>query len=911
MNPQPLLFFPPFRLDPVNEQLWRGKRTVSLKPKTFAVLRHLVEQAGRLVTKDELLDALWADVHVGDAVLKVCLREIRAALGDDAKAPRFIETVHRRGYRFIAPVAASAAPVSSFQFQVPSSETQHSLLSTQHSVLVGRETELAQLHAWLERALSGERQVVFVTGEPGIGKTTVVDSFLHQLTARDDLWAARGQCLEQYGAGEAYLPVLEALGRLCRESGNTEIIEVLRRHASTWLVQMPVLLSATELKTIQRKVAGATKERMLREMAEAVEALTATRALVLLLDDLQWSDYATLDLLSYLARRSQPARVLVIAAYRPVDVIVKEHPLKLVKQDLRLHGRCQELPLELLTEEDVAAYLSARFGEEAMRASARQRLARMIYSRTEGNPLFMVTVVDYLTAENVMRRREGRWEVADTIEHLTMPLNIRQFIEQQVEQLNAETQRLLEAASVVGMTFSTAAVAAGLEVKEEDVEQRCDMLARRGQFLVAKGVSEWPDGTVAARYGFLHALYQEALSDRLTVRRRITLQRRIGERLEAAYGDRVGEVAVELAAHFEEGRDAQRAVQYLQQAGENAIRRSAHHEAVLHLAKAVELLQTLADTPERAQQELTLQLLFGTQLSTIKGFAAPDAARAYTRARALCDQVGQIPQRFMALGGLFTFHLTRAELQTAHELADRLAQFAQGVPLDVFFVWADLCVGIVLHAEGEIVSARQSLEQSITRYDPQTHRFPAVQDPGVLNLSEVAPVLWLLGYPGQALARSEEALVRARETAHSLSLAHALYFAARVRQMRGERRATETLTDELIAFAEEQGFGTHLTGGTILRGWLLTEQGQEGQETALIRQRVTPEQEVGTKLNRSYVLALVAEACRKRRQTDEGLRVLDEALAFVHETGEHWYEAELYRLKGELLLQQVEGAFAA
>src|SRR5439155_14250614 len=252
--------------------------------------------------------------------------------------------------------------------------------------IMGREAELGQLHRWLEKALAGERQLVFVTGEPGIGKTTLVDAFLESLAARGQpesgvwspesgvgagdsalrdsglrdslreadprrqtldasLWIGRGQSIQHYGAGEAYLPVLEALGRLCRGPEGKRLVELLNQHAPSWLVQMPALLSPAELETLQRKVAGATHERMLREMAEAVEALTAERPLVLWLEDLHWSDYSTLDWLSYLARRREPARLLVIGTYRPVEAIVREHPLRAIKQELQVHGHCQELPL--------------------------------------------------------------------------------------------------------------------------------------------------------------------------------------------------------------------------------------------------------------------------------------------------------------------------------------------------------------------------------------------------------------------------------------------------------------------------------------------------------------------------------------------------------------------------------------
>ena len=354
------LVFPPFRLDPVNECLWRDTQRIPLRGKTFAVLCCLLEHPGQLVSKEALFNAVWPETYVSDVVLMGCIHQLRKALGDNTQKPRFIETVHRRGYRFIAEVVSSQHSVVS-SLPLP---TQSSVLNTQHSVLVGREAELAQLHGWLGKALHGERQIVFVTGEAGIGKTSVVESFLRHVAADGSTWIGRGQCIQHYGAGEGYMPMLEALGRLCREPEGDHLIELLSRHAPTWLVQMPALLNAADLEALQRKVAGATRERMLREMAEAVEVLTAERPLVLSFEDLHWSDASTLELLSVLARRQEQARLLVLGTYRPVEMLANGHPLRTVKQELQLHRQCAERQLGLLTEENVAEYLAVRFSLE-------------------------------------------------------------------------------------------------------------------------------------------------------------------------------------------------------------------------------------------------------------------------------------------------------------------------------------------------------------------------------------------------------------------------------------------------------------------------------------------------------------------------------------------------------------------
>src|SRR5262245_36976573 len=289
-----------WRVDWPNECLWHGEAMVRLPPKAFGVLRLLVGQTGQLVTKEVLLRTVWPQTMVNHAVLTNCIGELRKGLGETALAPRFIQTGHRRGYRFIGrlpPVAPSTLPPSS-----PSPAR-----ATAPPLLVGRERELTDLHQWLERVRQGARQTVFLTGEPGLGKTTVVNAFVTDVAGAGDVLVARGQCIEHYGAGEAYLPVLEALGRVCQEPRGAALLPVLEQHAPTWLAQMPGLLNAKALQAMQGRVVGATQQRMLRELTEAVEVLTSSRPLLLVLQDLHWSDYATLDLLTYLARRLGPS----------------------------------------------------------------------------------------------------------------------------------------------------------------------------------------------------------------------------------------------------------------------------------------------------------------------------------------------------------------------------------------------------------------------------------------------------------------------------------------------------------------------------------------------------------------------------------------------------------------------------
>jgi AAA ATPase domain/Transcriptional regulatory protein, C terminal len=328
------LAFGPFRLNATHGRLRRGEHVIALRPCSLAVLRYLVEHPGRLVTKAELRQHVWAGTHVTDTVLRVCVQEIRAALGDSAAAPRYLETVGQQGYRFLVggdldvPPPMAAGPI------------------------VGRQSEVDSLERWFQRAAQGARQLVFVSGEAGLGKTTVVDLLLARLAAGSGVRIARGQCIEHYGEGEPYLPVLEALGQLSHGPSHQEVLAALRRHAPMWLVQLPGLLSETELERLQRQVQGATSARMLRELAQTFDVLTAEAPLVLVLEDLHWSDRSTVEVLAYLAQRRAPARLLVLGTYRPVETVIQAHPLRGIVQELCGRGQAVDLRLEFLPAED-------------------------------------------------------------------------------------------------------------------------------------------------------------------------------------------------------------------------------------------------------------------------------------------------------------------------------------------------------------------------------------------------------------------------------------------------------------------------------------------------------------------------------------------------------------------------------
>jgi DNA-binding winged helix-turn-helix (wHTH) protein/predicted ATPase len=895
MGNEKRIVFDPFCLDLANQQLWRGSQAIKLRPKAFAVLDHLIERPGQLVTKDDLLDAVWPGTFVGDAVLKVTIRQIRDALDDDPKAPRFIETAHRRGYRFIGQINEAGLPLT----QAPTAGSVPLPLFSQK--VVGREEALSRMYGWLAKSLGGERQILFVTGEAGIGKTALVDAFAQSIASRGVVRVGRGQCLEQYGTGEAYLPVLEAISRLGREQ--PEVVDVMRAHAPMWLLQMPSLVSPQERELLSRSVSGATKERMLREIGETLGALTSELPLVLILEDLHWSDYSTLDLISYLARQRQSAKLMVIGTYRPADLIVTGHPLKLVKQELVGKQQCEELPLEYLTEGTIQEYLTLRFPGNIFPAE----LARVIHARTDGNPLFLVNVTDYLLSEKLIGRVNGRWELTEEIENINVgvPDGIKQMIEKQLDHLDGAHRAMLEAASVAGANFTTFGVVTALKENQTSIEARCEELARQHQFIREAGIRVKPNGEAIPRYEFIHVLYQNALYDKLPLSRRIQFHRRIGEGLEALYGEDARTIAAALAMHFERAGNPKRAAKYFQRAADNAMRRFAYHEAVLLSRRGLELLLSLPETTERNEPELCLRLTQGMPLIATEGYAAAEVGAVYLRARELCRQLGDPPDLAEVLWGLWTFYTLKADLRTARKVAEELLQFTQRLSdpaLAVRGLWAMEATFTHL---GENELAVEHYEKALRLYDPREHlNYGSTLHPAVAMPCFAAWTLWLLGKPDQARDRIQEALKLAREIEEPLSLAHAQLFGAILHQFRREPDAAIELATAALDVSNEHGLVLYRAMATIMQGWALHEYGRPAEAIERINHGLAALATISTDLVRPQFLGLLAEALQRVGRFDEALEALREALALAERGGERYYEAELYRLKGEVLLKQ-------
>jgi len=803
--------FGAFRLDLEDGALRAGDEPVPLQPRPLAVLRYLAQRAGRVVSAEELLREVWSGTAVTRGVLKVAVRAVREALGDDVGAPRYVETVGRRGYRFLAAADgddAGAPPRWSRERPV-----------------VGRTADLERLRGLFHEALGGTRRIVLVAGEAGMGKTTLLDHFLAAVETQADVAVARGQCLERHGRDEPYLPVLEALGRLAREGRAPWLVGALRRYAPGWVAQLPDLAREDARAGDGRS----TPERMLRELADALAVATAERALVLALEDLHWSDHATLDLLSCLAQRREPAQLVVVGSYRPSDVIVHGHPLHGVKRQLVARSQCEELALEPLSGADVAEYLRLRLGEAPDLAS----LAAALHARTAGTPLFVASVVDDLVEDGVVLPAEGGgWRLAVSAVDATdaIPAGVQQLIEQQADRLPAEERRLLEAASVAGLSFDVATLAAALELDAGAVESACESLAARGPFIEPAGLSEGPDGTLSGRYRFRHPLRGDVLYRRVPDVRRARLHRAIAARAEAAWGARAPEIAAELATHFERGHEWSGAARYHEAAGHAALRHHAPREAAAHFERALGLIGRLPSSRARDEAELALRVALAAPLMALRGYAAPEVGASYERARALCEALDAKRELLPVLRGLASHHQVRGHLGVARALGEALLARAGEAGDVVAQVQAHYGHGVTLFHAGEPAPARVHFERALACYAPAQHadhaRVYGGYDPGVACRVWLGWALHALGLPAEARAAAEGALELAEELGHPLSLGFARYGVALAHQASGEWDEALHLANHAIVLCEEYGFSQELGLATALRGWSLALQGR-------------------------------------------------------------------------------------
>jgi tetratricopeptide (TPR) repeat protein len=767
---------------------------------------------------------------------------------------------------------------------------------------VGRDAALTQVQQWWTTAQQGTRQVGVIAGEPGIGKTALVAAFLAQVAASGACRVGHGQCVEPYGPGEPYLPVLEAFGRLCREPDGARLMDVLQQYAPSWLVQMPGLLPRPEWEALQRAVGHPFQTRMLRELTEALDVLTTECPLVLVVEDLHWSDRATLEWLAYMARRPDPARLLLLGTYRPVDAIVHAHPLRTVLTELQQHGQCAELALDYLSAGEVMAYLRQRFGDPGLATD----LAGVLHQRTQGNPLFLIAVVGELIRQQVVREGPEGWALQRGVETIPtiIPATLRALIEHQLAHCSPEAQTLLEVASVAGTEFTAAAVAAGLECAADEIEAQCATLAYHGQFLQARGRAEWPDGTVTACFGFRHALYQDVLYQRIPAGRQTRWHARIGTRLAQGFGAQASDLAAALALHFLRGRRLPQAVQYLQQAGEKAIARFAHREAVGYFEQALRVLPQLPTTRATCEQAIDLRLSLRAALRVRGDFArllaVLDEAEALAAALDDLRRQGQVTlflsQHYRMLG-------RHAEATAA---AQRTLALATASGDGILQALTNQYLGIAYHVQGDYRQALDCLTQTIMALDEahRHERFSQIVVPAVDSRAWSAVSHAELGQFTAGRVLADEGLQIAEAMAHPNNFFNALRGVGLLALRQGNvPRALQVLERALGMGREADDANTlHNIGPSLGATYILA--GRVADAVPLLTQVLDQilTQDLGENL--VFCCLSLGEAHLLVGHLEEAHALAEQALVFAQAHQERGHEAYALRLLGDMVAQR-------
>ena len=729
--------------------------------------------------------------------------------------------------------------------------------------------------------------------EAGTGKSRLLFEF--KAVSRSG-WMVLETFSVSHGKAAAYLPVLDLLHAYFKIAGEDDPrtrrekvagrITILDHASEDALPYLFSLLGIVEGDDPLAQMDGQIKKRRTLEAIKRIllrESLN--QPLMVVFEDLHWIDEATQEFLNLLADSIGTAKFLLLVNYRPE-----------YRHEWGHKTYYTQLRLDPLGKESADEMLTALLGDCAELAP----LKRLIIEKTEGTPFFMEETVQVLLDDGTLVRN-GTVKVTRPLAELKIPPTVQGILAARIDRLAQNAKELLQTLSVIGREFPLSLIRTVVRKSDDEINRMLNDL-QLGEFIYeqpAVGDTE---------YIFKHALTQEVAYNSLLMERRKRLHERAGQALESMFAGQLEDHLDELAHHYSRSDNIEKAVEYLERAGQQAAQRSAYSDAISSLGAAIDLLQRLPDGPERAQRELLLQLALAPALIAVKSWSGPEVERAYTRARQLCERLGDPPELFPSLYGMWVVHVLRAELRKAYELAEQVLRRTQGTDDPALLLYARRALGTTSFYMGEFLPAKEHLEMGISIYDPERHRPLAFRyggaDAGVVCLSYAAWTLWQLGYPHQALKRVKEALALAQRLSHPLSLAHTELFVGELRKYRREAHAAQENAESVIALSVEHGFPHWLAEATSLRGWAMAEQGRSEEGIAHLQEGLAAVLATGAEVVRPYYLCLLAEAYMETGRLDDGLNVLTEALAAADEHENRHYEAEIHRLRGELLLKQ-------
>ncbi|WP_042877566.1 adenylate/guanylate cyclase domain-containing protein [Cupriavidus necator] len=757
---------------------------------------------------------------------------------------------------------------------------------------VGRQDELAHLHEALDRARAGSGQIVGVVGEAGVGKSRLFHEFKvlsqHGCMVLETFSVSHGKSF-------AYLPLIELVKnyfqievqddeRKCREKVAGRVLMLDRMLEDLLPYLLHLLGIADPNSALPNMDAQIRRQRTFEAITRLLVRESHNQPLELLFEDLQWLDNETEAFLDVLIDHLPGARILLLLNYRP------EYQ----------HGWSEKnyytkLRLDPLGQVEARQLLAALLGDDP----TLMPLKTLIMEKTEGNPFFMEEVVQTLIEEKALRGEPGHYRIETTPTALHIPTTVQGVLAARIDRLPRAEKDLLQSLAVIGKEFPYSLIQRVVAQPDDQLRHLLTQLEAAG-FIYERPA--FPD----TEYTFKHALTQEVAGSSLLTEQRTALHERTAHAIEALFHHQLKDYYSELARHYSLSGNDPKAVEYLQRTGQQAIQRSAYQEAIRQLNAALALLKGQPDTPERARQELSLRLAIGPALIAARGFASSEVEATYSRALALCGQVGETPQLFPTQAGLRTYFSLRAEHAKAYKLGKQLLRLAENAKDPELLGEAHVSLGTSLYYSGKFRAADAHLGDALVLYgkDPHhDHLNVHGVDPEVRALSISALVLWTLGYPDQASKNAQAALALARKLSHPFSLAHTLCLGAELHQFRRDPRLTQEYAEAAIALSTEQGFPLWLAWTTVLRGWALAEQGQHQEGIAQMHQGLAAYHATGAALGRSHFQELLAQAYGRMGQIESGLSALAEAKHAVERTGEHYCDAEWHRIKGELILQ--------